>query len=625
MTPNPPGERLLTSDAGSSVFEELDAVVIRFAGDSGDGMQVTGTQFTNASAILGNDVSTMPDFPAEIRAPAGTLAGVSGFQVNFASHDIFTPGDAPQVLVAMNPAALRANLGDLEAGGTIIANRDEFTPNNLRRAGYESNPLEDDSLRGFRLISVPISTLNRNALADLEGLSNKDKDRCKNFFSLGLTFWMYDRSLEPTIEWLKQKYARRPEIVEANIRALKAGYHYGETTEDFRTRYRVPKASLPPGVYRKVTGNEATALGFLTAARRANKTLFYGSYPITPASDILHELAALKQFDVRTFQAEDEIAAIGAAIGAAFGGAFAVTATSGPGICLKSEAMNLAVVLELPLVIADIQRGGPSTGLPTKTEQSDLLQVLFGRNGESPMPVVAPASPADCFTMALEAFRLAVRAMTPVVFLSDGYLANSAEPWRIPDPQELPAIEVRHRTEPEGFLPYLRDEFTLSRPWALPGTPGLEHRIGGLGKQDVTGNVSYSPEDHEQIVKIRAEKIARLATAIPEQPVFGPEEGELLVVGWGGTYGAIRQAVTIAQSQGRSVAHAQIRYLNPFPRNLGEVLSRYQKILVPELNLGQLALLLNARFPVRVLPMNKVQGRPFTVREVLARIDELVS
>jgi 2-oxoglutarate/2-oxoacid ferredoxin oxidoreductase subunit alpha len=616
------GEAIAAPENGA--FEELESVVIRFAGDSGDGMQVTGTQFTNTSAVLGNDVSTMPDFPAEIRAPAGTLAGVSGFQVNISSHDIYTPGDAPQVLVAMNPAALRANIGDLEPGGTIIANTDEFTPNNLRRANYEANPLEDGSLRSYRVIAVPISTLNRNALSDIEGLSNKDKDRCKNFFSLGLTFWMYDRQVETTLQWLAEKYAKRPAVVEANTRALKAGYHYGETTEAFRTRYRVPKAVLPPGVYRKITGNEAAALGLVTAARRAGKPLFYGSYPITPASGILHELAALKQFDVRTFQAEDEIAAIGAVIGAAFGGAFAVTATSGPGIALKSEAMNLAIVLELPMVIADIQRGGPSTGLPTKTEQSDLLQVMFGRNGESPIPVIASCTPADCFTMAIEAFRLAVRAMTPVIFLSDGYLAESAEPWRIPDPEELPAIEVKHRTDPDGFLPYLRDEFTLGRPWALPGTPGLEHRIGGLGKQDVTGNVSYTPQDHEQIVKIRAEKVARLANTIPEQPVFGPSEGDLLVVGWGGTYGAIRQAVALAQAQGQSVSHAHIRYLNPFPRNLGDVLSRFKKVLVPELNLGQLALLLNARFPVRVAQLNKVQGRPFKISELQRKIEELL-
>jgi 2-oxoglutarate/2-oxoacid ferredoxin oxidoreductase subunit alpha len=622
VTPKTAGETFTAPEDGA--FEELESVVIRFAGDSGDGMQVTGTQFTNTSAVLGNDVSTMPDFPAEIRAPAGTLAGVSGFQVNISSYDIYTPGDAPQVLVAMNPAALRANIGDLVPGGTIIANTDEFTPNNLRRANYETNPLEDGSLNGFRVIAVPISTLNRNALADIEGLSNKDKDRCKNFFSLGLTFWMYDRQLETTLEWLAEKYAKRPEVVEANTRALKAGYHYGETTEEFRTRYRVPRAVLAPGVYRKITGNEATALGFVTAARRAGKPLFYGSYPITPASGILHELAALKNFDVRTFQAEDEIAAIGAVIGAAFGGAFAVTATSGPGIALKSEAMNLAIVLELPMVIADIQRGGPSTGLPTKTEQSDLLQVMFGRNGESPIPVIAACTPADCFTLAIEAFRLAVRAMTPVVFLSDGYLAESAEPWRIPDPEELPAIEVTHRTDPDGFLPYLRDEFTLGRPWALPGTPGLEHRIGGLGKQDVTGNVSYTPQDHEQIVKIRAEKVARLANTIPEQPVFGPEEGDLLMVGWGGTYGAIRQAVMSAQARGKAVSHAHIRYLNPFPRNLGDVLSRFKKVLVPELNLGQLSVLLNSRYPVRVVQLNKVQGRPFKISELQQKIDELV-
>jgi 2-oxoglutarate/2-oxoacid ferredoxin oxidoreductase subunit alpha len=606
------------------VFEELESVAIRFVGDSGDGMQLTGTQFTNTSAVLGNDVSTMPDFPAEIRAPAGTLAGVSGFQVNFASHDIFTPGDAPQVLVAMNPAALRANIGDLEPGGTVIVNSDNFTPNNLRRANYSGNPLEDGSLNGFRVIPIPLTTLNRHVVEDIEGLSNKDRDRTQNFFALGLTFWMYDRSLETTLEWIKLKFARKPEFLEANTRALKAGYHFGETTETFRTRYRIRSMPATPGVYRKITGNEATALGFVTAARRAGKTLFYGSYPITPASGILHELAALKQFDVRTFQAEDEIAALGAVIGAAFGGAFAVTATSGPGIALKSEAINLAIVLELPLVIADIQRGGPSTGLPTKTEQSDLLQVMFGRNGESPIPIIAAATPTDCFTMAMEAFRLAVRAMSPVIFLSDGYLAESAEPWRIPDPAELPQIEVYHREEPEGFLPYLRDEVTLSRPWVLPGTPKMEHRIGGLGKQDVTGNVSYSPEDHEHIVKIRAEKVGRLVNTIPEQTVFGPEWGDLLVVGWGGTYGAIRSAVAAAQSEGKSVAATHLRYLNPFPRNLGDLLSRYRQVLVPELNLGQLSLLLNARFPVRTVGLNKVQGQPFKISEIKHKIDELV-
>lgn len=605
-------------------FEELESVAIRFAGDSGDGMQLTGTQFTTTSAVIGNDVSTMPDFPAEIRAPAGTLAGVSGFQVNISNHDIYTPGDSPQVLVAMNPAALRANLNDLEPGGTAIVNTDEFTPANLRKANYESNPLEDGSLKGYRVQGVPLTSLNRHALAGIEGLGNKDKDRCKNFFALGLTFWMYDRSLETSLHWIQDKFGRKPQVAEANTRALKAGYHYGETTESFGSRYRVAKASLPPGLYRKITGNEAAALGFVTAARKAGKTLFYGSYPITPASGILEELAALKNFDVRTFQAEDEIAAIGSVIGAAFGGAFAVTGTSGPGICLKSEAMGLAITLELPLVIADIQRGGPSTGLPTKTEQSDLLQVMFGRNGESPIVVVAAATPSDCFTMAMEAFRLAVRAMTPVVFLSDGYLATSAEPWRIPDPDDLPTVEVRHRTDPIDFHAYLRDEVTLGRPWALPGTPGLEHRIGGLGKQDVTGNVSYDPQDHEQMVKIRAEKIARLANAIPEQPVFGLTSGDLLVVSWGGTYGAVRQAVELAQASGKSVAHAHVRYLNPFPRNLGKVLASYDRILVPELNLGQLSLLLDARFHVCVEKLSKVQGRPFKIAEVLGRINELL-
>jgi 2-oxoglutarate ferredoxin oxidoreductase subunit alpha len=628
MAEAPVGMELETLGSDEPVFEELESVAIRFAGDSGDGMQVTGTQFTNTSAVFGNDVSTFPDFPAEIRAPAGTLAGVSGFQVNFSHHDIFTPGDAPQVLVAMNPAALRANIGDLESGGTIILNRDEFTAGNLKKANYEASPLEDGSLKGFHVVEVPLTTMNRNALGDIAGLSNKEKDRCKNFFALGLTFYMYDRPLETTLHWIRDKFGRRPEVAEANTRALKAGYNYGDTTEAFRTRYRVKPATLPPGLYRKVTGNEAAALGFVTAAQRAGKTLFYGSYPITPASDILHELAALKQFGVRTFQAEDEIAAIGATIGAAFGGAFALTGTSGPGICLKSEAMNLAVVLELPLVIADIQRGGPSTGLPTKTEQSDLLQVLFGRNGESPIPVVAPCSPADCFTLAMEAFRLAARASTPVIYLSDGYLANSAEPWPIPDPESLPAIPVHHRTDPADFLPYVRDEETLGRPWVLPGTPNMEHRIGGLGKQDVTGNVSYTPEDHEHIVKIRCEKVARLANTIPEQPVNGPQEGELLVVGWGGTYGALRSAVAAAQAAGKSVAHAQIRYLNPFPRNLAAVLNRFDRVLVAELNLGQLAFLLRGRFASRsgpeFLQLNKIQGRPFRISEVLRQINEVL-
>lgn len=606
------------------LIEEMESVAIRFAGDSGDGMQLTGTQFTNTSALLGNDVSTFPDFPAEIRAPAGTLAGVSGFQVNISSQDIFTPGDAPQVLVAMNPAALKANIGDLEPGGTVIVNEDEFTAGNLKKANYAGNPLEDGTLKGYKVIRVPLTTLNRNALDGIEGLGNKEKDRCKNFFALGLTFWMYDRSLDNTLNWINDKFKNKPEVIEANTRSLKAGFNYGETTETFAHRVRVNRFAVPPGTYRKITGNEAAAMGLVTAAVQADLPLFYGSYPITPASGILEHLASLKNFDVRTFQAEDEIAAIGSTIGAAFGGAIAATGTSGPGIALKSEAMNLALVLELPMVILDIQRGGPSTGLPTKTEQSDLLQVMFGRNGESPIAVVAPCSPADCFTMAIEAVRLAVRSMSPVVYLSDGYLANSSEPWKIPDPADLPKVEVQQRTEPDGFLPYLRDEVTLGRPWVTPGTPGMEHRIGGLAKQDGTGNVSYTPQDHEHMVGIRAEKIQRLQNTIPDQWVFGPDEGDLLVVGWGGTYGAIRSAVAAAQAKGLSVAHAHIRYLNPFPRNLKEVLSRYKRVLVAELNAGQLAFLLNGRFGIKVDQLNKIQGQPFKIREVLARIEDLL-
>ncbi|MSS72870.1 MAG: 2-oxoacid:acceptor oxidoreductase subunit alpha [Candidatus Latescibacteria bacterium] len=617
-------DTVATTNPKDAEIEELESVAIRFAGDSGDGIQVTGTQFTNTSAVLGNDVSTLPDYPAEIRAPQGTLAGVSGFQVNFSSQDIFTPGDAPQVLVVWNPAALKANIEDLEPGGTVIVNTDNFTPNDLRKAGYKDNPLEDGSLRGYRVVKVPLTTLNRNALEGMAGLTTKQKDLSQNMFALGMVFWMYDRPLDTTLQWFQEKFGKRPQVVEANTRALKSGYHFGETTEEFRTRYRVLKAPALPGTYRKITGTEATAMGFVTAARRAGKSLFYGSYPITPASDILHELAQLKNFDVRTFQAEDEIAAMGSVIGAAFGGAFAATATSGPGICLKSEAINLAIVLELPMVIADIQRGGPSTGLPTKTEQTDLLQVLFGRNGESPIPVIAPCTPADCFTMAIEAFRIAVRSMTPVIFLSDGYLANSSEPWRIPDPASLPKIEIHHPTDPNGFMPYGRDEMTLARPWALPGTPGLEHRIGGLGKQDITGNISYTPEDHEHIVKVRVEKVARIADDIPEQEIYGPSEGRLLVVGWGSTFGSIRSAVRSAQAAGKSVSHAHIRYLNPFPRNLGDILGRFEKILVPELNLGQLALLLNSRFPVRVTPLSKVQGQPFKIGEVLGTINEMI-
>ncbi len=609
-------------------IQELEHVIIRFAGDSGDGMQLTGSQFTNTAAIVGNDISTFPDYPAEIRAPAGTLAGVSGFQVHLSDTDIFTPGDSPDVLVAMNPAALKVSLPDLEPGASIIVNTDAFNASNLSKAGYTTNPLEDGSLRNFRVYQVPVATLNRNAVQDVEGLSTKEIDRSQNFFALGLVYWAYDRPLNNTIEWIGKQFAKRPEIATANTRALEAGYFYGETTEAFQVRYHIRPASLPSGAYRKISGNEAVALGLVTAAQKANKPLFYGSYPITPASDILHFLASLRHFDVLTFQAEDEIAAMGATIGAAFGGAFAVTGTSGPGIALKSEGMNLALVLELPMVIINVQRGGPSTGLPTKVEQSDLLQAMFGRNGESPLPILAPAAPAECFDFAIEAFRMAVRAMAPVVLLTDGYLANSAEPWKLPDPDAIPPILVEHPTAPNSdgkYLPYKRDPVSLGRPWAIPGTAGLEHRVGGLEKSPEFGNVSYAPQDHQRMVNDRAAKVARLADIIPEQTVYGPEEGQLLVIGWGSTFGAIHAAVAQAQAKGQSVAHAHIRYLNPFPRNLGYLLQRYDKILVPELNMGQLSLLLRGRFVRDVISLNKVQGRPFKISEIASKIDEMLA
>lgn len=612
----------------TDLFNELESVVIRFAGDSGDGMQLTGTQFTNTSAVIGNDVSTMPDFPAEIRAPAGTLAGVSGFQVNFSSRDILTPGDTPRVLFAMNPAALRASIGALESGGIIIVNSDAFTRSNLSKAGYESNPLEDNSLDGYQLVEVPLTSLNREALKDIEELSTKEKDRSQNFFALGMAFWMFDRPLDMTIEWINKKFAGKPAVIEANSKALHTGYYFGETTRTFQQRYRIRPATLPPGTYRKVTGNEAMAMGLVTAAKKMGKSLFYGTYPITPASDILHSLAGLRNFDVRTFQAEDEIAAMGSVIGAAFGGALAVTGTSGPGVALKSEAINLAIMLELPMVIINVQRGGPSTGLPTKTEQSDLLQALYGRNGESPIVVIAPNSPADCFNAAIEASRLAVRAMTPVFVLSDGFLANSSEPWLIPNPDDIPAIEVTH---PKGraaddapFLPYKRDPETMARPWAIPGTPGLEHRLGGLSKEPETGNVSYVPEHNEQMNHDRAEKIARLADVIPDQEVFGPEEGELLLVSWGGTFGAVRSGVARAQRDGKSVAHAHLRYLNPFPKNLGDILKRYKQVIVPELNMGQLAFLLRGHFALDIKSYSKMHARPFKITEITSKIEEVL-
>lgn len=604
--------------------KELEQVTIRFAGDSGDGMQLAGSQFTNTSAIIGNDVATLPDFPAEIRAPAGSLPGVSGFQIHFAGHDIYTPGDQPDVLVAMNPAALKTNLRDLAPGGLLIVNTDEFNETNLKKAGYAADPLEDRSLAGYQVVQVPITRLNAEALKD-SGLSAQQIDRSKNFFALGLMYWLYDRPLEPTMRWIDDKFSKNPQVAAANKTTLKAGYHFGETAELFTVHYRVPPAHLPPGRYRNITGNEATALGFLTASKLAERPLFYGSYPITPASDILHELARFKNFGVRTFQAEDEIAAIGAAIGAAYGGAIALTGTSGPGFALKSEALNLAVMTELPLVVIDVQRAGPSTGMPTKTEQADLLQALFGRNGESPVPIVAPATPGECFTIAIEAVRLAIKYMTPVVFLSDGYLGNSSEPWRIPALAGLPRIDVRFATDPETFRPYARDPETLARPWAVPGTPGLEHRIGGLEKSDITGNVSYDPENHHRMVTLRAERIARIAHDIPGVEVFGEPEGDLLVLGWGSTYGFIRSAVQrVRTHDGLAVSHAHLRHLNPLPSNLGDVLAGFRRVLIPELNLGQLLLLVRGRYLVDAVGLNKVAGRPFRVSEIQDKIYELV-
>lgn len=614
-----------TSEPTDRDVQLLDRVTIRFAGDSGDGMQLTGTQFTRAAAVFGNDISTFPDYPAEIRAPAGSLPGVSGFQISFSASDIHTPGDAPDVLVAMNPAALKTNIGDLPAGGAVIVNSDAFTPGNLSKAAYASNPLTDGSLKQYTVFEVPIGTLNARALEGLE-MTSKQVDLTKNFFALGLMFWLYERSMEPTLAWIEQKFGSRPVIAEANRRALKAGYAFGETTEMFHTTYRVPKAQLPPGTYRNITGNEATALGFLAASRAAGRDLFYGSYPITPASDILHQLSAYKSFGVRSFQAEDEIAAMGATIGAAYGGALALTGTSGPGIALKTEAMGLAVMTELPMVVVNVQRAGPSTGLPTKVEQADLLQTLFGRNGESPMPVVAPATPAECFAMALEASRIALKYMTPVAYLSDAFVANGAEPWRVPTPEELPDISVPNASPGEGvFLPYARDPDTLARPWAIPGTPGLEHRIGGLEKADGLGNVSYDPENHHRMCVLRAQKVAGIARDIPPLEVYGPESGELLILGWGSTYGALRSAAERLQAEGKPVAHAHLRYLNPFPLNTGEVLRRYRTVLIPELNLGQLWLVIRGTYLVDALSYGRVRGKPFRIAEIVDEANRILA
>jgi 2-oxoglutarate ferredoxin oxidoreductase subunit alpha len=604
--------------------EKIDEVVIRFAGDSGDGMQLTGTQFTNTSALVGNDLSTLPDFPAEIRAPAGTLPGVSAFQVRIADYDIHTPGDSPDVLVAMNPAALKKEIKDLKPNGIVIVNTDEFNARNFAKANITSNPLEDGSLANYRLFQAALTTMTRRTLEG-SGLDTKSMDRCKNMFALGMCYWLFSRSLDNTVEWLKKQFARKPALAEANIAVLRAGWNFCDITELFHDRYEVPAAKMEPGLYRNITGNTALAMGLVAASRRSGLPLFLGAYPITPASDVLHELSRYKNFGVTTFQAEDEIAAVCAAIGASFGGALGVTCSSGPGIALKAEAMNLAIMTELPLVVCDIQRGGPSTGLPTKTEQADLLQVMFGRNGESPLPILSASSPKDCFEVALEAVRLATRYMVPVVLLSDGYIANGSEPWKLPRVEELPDLRIEFRTDPAGFQPYERDPETLSRPWAIPGTPGLEHRIGGLEKENVTGNVSYDPVNHENMVHLRAEKVARIARELPDLEVFGdPEGGDLLVLGWGSTAGAIHGAVASARRLGLSVSRAHLRYLNPFPKNLGEVLARFDRVLTPEMNLGQLALLLRARYLKDVITLSKVQGKPFSRQEILDKIQSIL-
>jgi len=617
------GTASVAGAGASKRFEEREDVVIRFAGDSGDGMQLAGQHFTNETALAGNDLSTLPDFPAEIRAPTGTLAGVSGFQLHFSSRDVFTPGDAPDVLVAMNPAALKVNVGDLQANGILIVDKEQFNEQNLKKAEFAANPLTDGSLDRFQLFEVDITKLTINALNDL-GLPTRTMMRSRNFFALGLTSWLFQRPIEPTLKWIEQKFKKTAALADANARVIRAGWNFGETAEMFRTAYTVKAATIAPGHYRNITGNQAAALGFVAAARRAGLPLFLGSYPITPASDILHELSTYKNFNVLTFQAEDEIAGIGAALGAAFGGAVALTSTSGPGVCLKAETINLAICTELPLIIADIQRGGPSTGLPTKTEQADLLLALFGRNSDSPIPVLAPATPAECFTMAFEAVRIALTYMTPVFFLSDGYLANGAEPWLIPQAADLPAIPVAYRTDPNGYFPYLRDAETLSRPWAVPGTPGLEHRIGGLEKDYLTGNVSYAPANHEQMVRVRFRKIAGIAREIPPTPINGAVTGDLLLLGWGSTYGALEAATRALNADGHRVGHVHLRYLNPLPQDLGDILQRFRQVLVPELNMGQLVKLIRAEYLVDAIGLNKIQGQPFKVSEVIAKSKKMM-
>ncbi|MHC5111452.1 MAG: 2-oxoacid:acceptor oxidoreductase subunit alpha [Planctomycetota bacterium] len=612
------------SGKGAQKSVEMEAVTVRFCGDSGDGMQLAGTQMTDTSAIFGNDVSTLPDYPAEIRAPAGSLAGVSGFQLHFGSKRLRTPGDTVNALIAMNPAALKTNLEDLEHNGILVVNADAFSKGNLAKAGYEENPLENESLKNYQVYKVPVDTLNAEACKD-SGLTGRAVGRCKNFYALGMIYWLFDRSLEPTLKWIEQKFSSKPEVSTANTKALKAGFYFGETAEMFPVRYVVGPAAIEAGRYRRVSGNEATALGLVTAARLCEKPLFYGSYPITPASDILHSLARYKEYDVRTFQAEDEIAAMVSTIGAAYAGALSVTGTSGPGMALKGEALGLAIMTELPMVVVNVQRGGPSTGLPTKTEQADLNQALFGRNGEAPLCVLAAATPADCFWMALEAFRIATEFMTPVILLTDGYLANGAEPWRIPTMDQLPKFTVSHPTtvNGEGFKPYERQD-SLRRPWAIPGTPGLEHRVGGLEKADITGDVCYEPDNHEHMCHTRRKKIDNIAKAIPNLEVMGEEKGELLVLGWGSTFGAITSAVERCQENGLSVSSAHLRYLDPMPANTSEVLKRFDHVLVPEMNLGQLAGVLRSRFLIEAISLTKVKGKPFMIGEIEARITELL-
>jgi 2-oxoglutarate ferredoxin oxidoreductase subunit alpha len=603
---------------------ELRSVTVRFAGDSGDGMQLAGSQFTDTSAAVGNDISTLPDFPAEIRAPAGTLAGVSGYQIHFSSTEIFTPGDEVDALVAMNPAALKTNLKSVREGGIVIVDEDSFGATDLRKAAYAQNPLDDGSLKKYRLIKVPIDKLTLEATKET-GLGAKDANRCKNMFALGLVYWLFGRPLDLTLEHINQKFKKKPAVALANTLVLRAGYNYGETTELFHEQYQVPKAKLPPGKYRKITGNEATAMGMIAASKLSGKQLVYASYPITPASDILHNLAAEKNFGVVTFQAEDEIAAVGAAIGASFGGALGSTGTSGPGIALKSEAMALAVMTELPLMVIDVQRGGPSTGLPTKTEQADLLQVMFGRNGECPIPVIAACSPSDCFQAAIEAFTIAVKYMTPVVLLSDGYIANGAEPWLIPDVSALPKIVVNHpEADGSAFMPYKRDANWV-RPWALPGTPGLEHRIGGIEKQDITGSVSYDPANHEHMVRTRAAKVAGIAPAGHDLLMTGPESGDVLIVGWGSTFGAIKAATLQLQAEGIAVSALHVRYMNPLPKRLGQIMKNFKHVLIPELNLGQLRMLIRSAYLVDAKGLNKVRGQPFTIAEVIRGIRAIIA